>query len=116
MPPERSIEMATINAATALGLDREIGSLEKGKRADIAVFDVQKPYVGVLHRPISNFICASKGSDARLVMVDGVIVYRDGTFARFKECERTILEAENIGRKALDAAGLRSRLEPAWRR
>lgn len=116
MPPERSIEMATINAAKALGLDREIGSLEKGKRADIAVFDIQKPYVGVLHRPISNFICAGKGSDARLVMVDGGIVYRDATFTRFRESERTILEAEKIGKKALNAAGLTDRLEPAWRR
>ena len=39
--------------------------------------------VGVLHRPISNFICAGKGSDARLVMVDGQIAYRDGTVCRF---------------------------------
>ena len=64
------------------GLQREIGSLEAGKRADIAVFDLDKPYVGVLHRPISTFICAGKGSDARAVLVDGKIVYHDGKFAR----------------------------------
>ncbi len=91
--------------AKALGLDHEIGSLEKGKRADIAVFDIQKPYVGVLHRPISNFICAGKGSDARLVMVDGGIVYRDATFTRFRESERTILEAEKIGKKGVGCGG-----------
>ena len=65
MPAETTIEMATINAAKVLGLDGEIGSIEPGKRADIAVFDVDKPYVGVLHRPISSFICAGKGSDVR---------------------------------------------------
>ena len=75
---ERALEMATINAAKALGLEREIGSLEAGKRADIAVFDMSKPYVGVMHRPLSNFISAGKGSDARAVLVDGAIVYRDG--------------------------------------
>src|ERR1043166_7556972 len=75
---ERALEMATINAAKALGLENEIGSLEIGKRADIAVFDLHKPYIGVLHRPLSNFICAGKGSDARVVMVNGEIVYRDG--------------------------------------
>ena len=49
-------------------------------------------------------------------MVDGGIVYRDATFTRFRESERTILEAEKIGKKALNAAGLTDRLEPAWRR
>jgi len=115
MPAERTIEMATINAAKALGLDHEIGSLEAGKRADIAVFDVNKPYVGVQHRPISSFICAGKGSDARLVMVDGDIVYRDGAFPRFKDSSRVIMDAEKIGKKVLAAAGLSARLEPAWR-
>ena len=88
MPAERTIEMATINAAKALGLEREIGSLEPGKRADIAVFDLDKPYVGVLHRPISTFVCAGKGSDARAVLVDGEIVYRDGTVRPLGGCRR----------------------------
>jgi 5-methylthioadenosine/S-adenosylhomocysteine deaminase len=115
MPVERTIEMATINAAMALGLDRELGSLEKGKRADIAVFNIDKPYVGVLHRPISTFICAGKGSDARLVMVDGKTVYRDGAFSRFKDSNRAIVDAEKIGKKVLAEAGLSARTEPAWR-
>ena len=42
MPVERTMEMATINAAKALGLEPEIGSLEAGKRADIAVFDLDQ--------------------------------------------------------------------------
>jgi 5-methylthioadenosine/S-adenosylhomocysteine deaminase len=115
MPAERTIEMATINAARALGLDHLIGSLEVGKRADIAVFDLQKPYVGVLHRPISSFVYAGKGSDARLVMVDGAIVFRDGLAMRCKDAAGVILEAEKIGRQTLAAAGLTARLEPAWR-
>ena len=115
MPVERSIEMATLNAAKALGLDDQIGSLQPGKRADIAVFDITKPYVGVLHRPISSFICAGKGSDARLVMVDGEIVYRDGAFPRLKDSQRFIKEAEKIGEKILAAAGLSGRMQPAWR-
>jgi 5-methylthioadenosine/S-adenosylhomocysteine deaminase len=115
MPAERAIEMATINMAKALGLDHEIGSLEAGKKADIAVFDITKPYVGVLHRPISSFICAGKGTDARIVLVDGEIVYRDGAFPRFPEGGRTIREAETIASEVLAAAGLSARLEPAWR-
>ena len=115
MPVERTLEMATINAAKALGLEKEIGSLEAGKRADIAVFDLRKPYVGVLHRPLSSFICAGKGSDARAVLVDGQIVYRDGMFARLADGEDVIAEAEKVGRAIVEKAGLSARLAADWR-
>jgi 5-methylthioadenosine/S-adenosylhomocysteine deaminase len=115
MPVERTLEMATINAAKALGLEREIGSLEPGKRADIAVFDLRKPYVGVLHRPLSSFVCAGKGSDARAVLVDGAVVCRDGTFAGCADVGAVIAEAEMIGKSILEQAGLSHRLAPAWR-
>jgi 5-methylthioadenosine/S-adenosylhomocysteine deaminase len=116
MPVERSLEMATINAAKALGLENEIGSLEPGKRADIAIFDLRKPYVGVLHRPLSSFLTAGKGSDVRAVLVDGQIVYRDGVFKHCSEPERVVAEAQMIGRSIVDKAGLGHRLAPAWRR
>ena len=115
MPVERTLEMATINAAKALGLDAEIGSLEAGKRADIAVFDLRKPYIGVLHRPLTSFVAAGKGSDVRAVMVDGSVVYRDGKFARLAEPQRAIAEAERIGQAIIEKAGLGRRLSPAWR-
>src|SRR3954469_4970062 len=115
MPVERTLEMATINAAKALGLESEIGSLEAGKRADIAVFDLKKPYVGVLHRPLSSFVTAGKGSDVRAVLVDGRIVYRDGTFANLSDPRAVIAEAEKIGQTIIDKAGLSHRLAPAWR-
>jgi 5-methylthioadenosine/S-adenosylhomocysteine deaminase len=116
MPVETSLEMATINAARALGLEHELGSLEAGKRADIAVFDLDKPYVGVLHRPLSSFVTAGKGSDVRVVMVDGRVVYRDGNFLRLTDPAGVIAEAEQIGKAILDRAGLSDRLAPAWRR
>jgi 5-methylthioadenosine/S-adenosylhomocysteine deaminase len=115
MPVERTLEMATINAAKALGLDAEIGSLEKGKRADIAIFDLEKPYVGVLHRPLSAFVCAGKGSDARAVLVDGVPVYRDGKFAHLTDSGSVIAEAQKLGKAIVDKAGLSHRLAPHWR-
>jgi 5-methylthioadenosine/S-adenosylhomocysteine deaminase len=115
MPVEVSLEMATINAAKALGMGSEIGSLEVGKRADIAIFDLDKPYVGVLHRPLTSFVTAGKGSDARAVLVNGQIVYRDGAFVRLDDPKRVIAEAEQVGRTIIDKAGLGHRLEPPWR-
>jgi 5-methylthioadenosine/S-adenosylhomocysteine deaminase len=115
MPAERVLEMATINAARALGLADMIGSLEAGKRADIAIFNLEKPYIGVLHRPLSNFIYAGKGSDARVVLVDGEVVYQDGTFAHLKDPGRVIAEGERIGRAVVEKAGLADRFSPTWR-
>lgn len=115
MPAERSIEMATINAAKALGLDDQIGSIEVGKRADISVFDLDKPHVGVRHRPISTFLYAGKGSDVRLVLVDGDIVFRDGVAVKLPGGARFIADAEAIALRTLDAANLTGRLEPRWR-
>jgi 5-methylthioadenosine/S-adenosylhomocysteine deaminase len=115
MPVERTLEMATINAAKALGLESEIGSLEAGKRADIAIFNLNRPYVGVLHRPLSSFVTAGKGSDVRAVLVDGRVVYRDGAFTRLADPQRIVVEAEKIGRTTIDIAGLGHRLAPDWR-
>jgi 5-methylthioadenosine/S-adenosylhomocysteine deaminase len=115
MPVERCLEMATINAARALGLDHEIGSLEPGKRADIAIFDLRKPYVGVLHRPLTSFITAGKGSDVKAVLVDGRIVYRDGRFTHLSDASGVIAEAEKVGAEIIRKAGLSGRLAPAWR-
>jgi 5-methylthioadenosine/S-adenosylhomocysteine deaminase len=115
MPVETTLEMATINAAKALGLEAEIGSLEAGKCADIAIFDLNKPYVGVLHRPLTSFVTAGKGSDVCAVLVDGRIVYRDGKFSRLADARGAIDRAEMIGKSILDQAGLTHRLAPAWR-
>ena len=115
MPPERSIEMATINAAKALRLDHEIGSLEVGKRADIAVFDLAQPHIGVVHRPISSFVFAGKGTDAKWVLVNGDVCLRDGAFPRFANVAAAVAEAKTIARHLLDKAGLSHRLDSDWR-
>jgi 5-methylthioadenosine/S-adenosylhomocysteine deaminase len=116
IPYETAIEMATINGAKALGLDKEIGSLSAGKLADIAVFDARKPHIGVQLRPISTFVSAGRGADARLVMVNGEVVYRDGAFKHLKDSMGTIAEAERAARGLLRDAGLEGRLQPDWRR
>ena len=115
MPVERTLEMATINGARALGLEAEIGSLEAGKRADIAVFDLARPHVGVLHRPLSSLVCAGKGTDARAVLVDGEVVYRNGQFTHLDDVAGAIAEAEQVGKAVVAAAGLGHRFSPAWR-
>ena len=76
---------------------------------------MKKPYVGALHRPISTFVCAGKASDARLVLVNGEIVYRDGAFPRHLDPARTFADAERIGAEILQRTGLDRHMAPAWR-
>jgi len=69
----------------------------------------------VLHRPLSSFICAGKGNDARAVIVNGEIAYQDGKFPRCSDRDWLFAEAERIGANLVEQAGLSHRFVPAWR-
>jgi len=71
------LKMATIEGARAIGLDKQIGSLEPGKQADLIVIDTQKPHLIPLYSPISQVVYAVRGSDVRDVMVAGKILVRN---------------------------------------
>jgi 5-methylthioadenosine/S-adenosylhomocysteine deaminase len=115
MPVERAIEMATINAARALGLEKEIGSIEVGKRADLAIFDMRRPGIGIANRPLSTFFSAGSGADAKTVIVDGRIAFRDGKFRNGPDPVEVHREGEKQAASVLAKAGLTRRIEPLWR-
>ena len=71
------LKMATIEAARAIGLDRSIGSLEKGKEADLIVLDTHQPHLVPMYNPVSQIVYSAKGSDVRDVMVAGRMLVRD---------------------------------------
>ncbi len=112
--PERVIEMATVNAARALGMEAEIGSLEPGKRADLVLFDMRGPHLQVIHNPIANFVCCARGADAHIVLIDGKIVLRDGEFPHFSDVDQVVREATDRGRAIANAAGVLSASELQW--
>lgn len=78
MPVESILEMATINGARSLGLDKEIGSLEVGKKADLVVLDLNKPHLTPSTNALSTLVFCALGSDVSSVMVDGVWLVEDG--------------------------------------
>jgi 5-methylthioadenosine/S-adenosylhomocysteine deaminase len=71
------LEMATIGGARALGLADRIGTLERGKRADVILVDLS----GVKTQPVysveSALVYAASGDDVRMTIVDGRILMRD---------------------------------------
>ena len=77
LPASAALEMATIRGARALGLEKEIGSLEAGKRADLITVRLDRPNAVPLYDPISQMVYALKAEDVRDVMVNGKPVVRD---------------------------------------
>ncbi len=81
MNADTVLRMATIEGAGAIGLKSVIGSLEKGKEADLIVIDAQKPHLVPMYNPVSQAVYAVRGSDVRDVMVAGRLLVREGSLA-----------------------------------
>ncbi|MFC1488672.1 amidohydrolase family protein [Thermodesulfobacteriota bacterium] len=71
------LKMATIGGAEAISLDRDIGSLEIGKAADLIVIDTAQPHLVPMYNPVSHIVYAVRGSDVRDVIVSGRILVKD---------------------------------------
>jgi cytosine/adenosine deaminase-related metal-dependent hydrolase len=73
VPAESVLEMSTLNGAKAIGLGQVTGSIEKGKRADIILVDMDKPHVTPMYDPYSSLVYSAKSSDVSCVLIDGAI-------------------------------------------
>ncbi len=78
IPARQALEMATINAARALGLDAQIGSLEIGKRADIAAIHFGAPELSPCYDPLSHLAYAAGREHVSHVWVDGELLVENG--------------------------------------
>lgn len=74
VPAHTALEMATINGAKALAWDKEIGSLEVGKKADLILIDTDKAHFYPRHNLISAMAYSAQGSDVDTVIVNGKII------------------------------------------
>jgi 5-methylthioadenosine/S-adenosylhomocysteine deaminase len=72
-----ALEMATIRGARALGLEKQTGSLEPGKLADLITVRITAPHAVPLYDPASQLVYALKGSDVQDSMVNGRLLMRD---------------------------------------
>lgn len=109
LPPGKVLEMATIDAAKGLGLEKEIGSLEPGKKADIILIDMYKPHLYPFNMPIYRLLWFASGADVDTVLINGDILMEGGVVNTVKEDEVLDL-AQAAADKAIDRVGLRSTL------
>jgi 5-methylthioadenosine/S-adenosylhomocysteine deaminase len=77
LPAETAFAMATITGARALHLESMIGSIEKGKRADVITIRLDQPHAVPIYNVYSQLVYALKASDVSDVMVNGRVIVRD---------------------------------------
>jgi 5-methylthioadenosine/S-adenosylhomocysteine deaminase len=81
------VEMATIDGAKALHMEKDIGSLEAGKKADIIVISLNEPNAVPMYDVYAQLAYALKGSDVETVVIGGRVVMREHQLLTVKEDE-----------------------------
>lgn len=81
----QAMEMATINGAKAYGIVDKIGSLEPGKRADLAIIDFDKSHLTPCHDIYAHLVYAVNKADIDTVLIDGEIQMEDGELLTIDE-------------------------------
>lgn len=96
LPAQKVVDMATIDAARAIGMEKQLGSIEVGKKADIIIIDMQKPNLVPYETEsiVSTLVYSCKGENVSAVVVDGKIVLKDGKFQTVSE-EKVLREAQS---------------------
>ncbi|MEW6740454.1 MAG: amidohydrolase family protein [Nitrospirota bacterium] len=92
------LTMATRWGAEVLGLGDRIGSIEKGKLADIITINLKKPHLTPMYDVYSHIVYAAMASDVETVMVNGRVLVNNGMFVAADE-EDILQKASEWGRK-----------------
>lgn len=108
MPAWKVLRMATVEAAQALGLGGEVGSLKAGKLADLIIIDLSAPQLNpIMEYPVRNLVpnlvYAARGCEVESVMVDGKLVVENHVL-------KTADEKEILRQAAESAAGIQEKL------
>ncbi|HKP38141.1 MAG TPA: amidohydrolase [Pyrinomonadaceae bacterium] len=104
---EEAFEMATIRGARALHLEKEIGSIEKGKRADIVIVDLESLNQTPSYNIYSDLVYATKAGDVRTVIIEGRVVMRDRRLLTLNE-ETIKADARRYREKIVKSVGVKT--------
>jgi len=99
------VEMATIDGARALHMEKEIGSLEAGKRADMVLISLDEPNAVPMYDVYAQLAYALKGSDVETVVIGGRVVMRDRKLLTVNE-EEVMAKAREYKKSIAASLGL----------
>jgi 5-methylthioadenosine/S-adenosylhomocysteine deaminase len=104
---EEAFEMATIRGARALHLEKEIGSIEKGKRADIVIVDLESLNQTPSYNIYSDLVYSTKAGDVRTVIIEGRVVMRDRRLLTLNE-ETIKADARRYRERIVKSVGVKT--------
>lgn len=87
MDAQTVVRMATIQGAKVLGMEKKIGSLEPGKKADIIIIGLNKPHLTPLYSEYSHLVYAASGADVDTVIINGKVVMENRRLLTIDENE-----------------------------
>ena len=102
VPARTALDLATIGGARALHMERLIGSLEPGKRADLITVSMRAARQTPIYDPISHLVYTTRGDDVRTTIVNGKVLMKDRQLRTLNR-EAVIAEANKLAVKVRDA-------------
>lgn len=76
------LQMITINVARLIGREHELGSIDRGKRADLVVFDARSTNLRLVHDPVATIVSRAEPRDIKAVLFEGRVVHGELEGAR----------------------------------
>lgn len=113
MPPERAVEMATINGAKGAGLADRIGSIEVGKEADFVLFDATVSEWQPLYNPVSNLVYSATGNTVKHVFIAGDQVVRDGRLTQIDQ-DQVMKEVSKTAERIAGRLNMKKIIKLQW--
>jgi 5-methylthioadenosine/S-adenosylhomocysteine deaminase len=102
VPAQVALDLATIGGAQTLGLQKTIGSLEAGKRADLITVSMSSARQTPMYDPVSHLVYVTRGDDVRNTIVNGKVLMRDRKVLTMNEGE-VLAQARALAQKVRDA-------------
>jgi len=101
---QAALDLATIGGARALHMDKLIGSLEAGKRADVITVSMAAARQTPMYDPVSHIVYTTRGDDVRTTIVNGKVLMKDRQ-VRMLNRTTVIADANRLAAKVREAVG-----------
>src|SRR3954470_20100588 len=99
---QEALDMATLGGARVIGMEKLLGSLEAGKRADLITVSTHSARQTPLYDPVSHLVYVTHGEDVRNTIVNGKVLMRDRQLTTLNR-EQVIAEANRLAARVRDA-------------
>jgi 5-methylthioadenosine/S-adenosylhomocysteine deaminase len=103
---QEALDMATMGGARVIGMEKLIGSLETGKRADLITVSMRSARQTPMYDPVSHLVYVTRGTDVQNTIVNGKVLMRDRQLTTLNR-EQVIADAKRLATRVRDAVAPR---------